>query len=170
MKIAIIGYSGAGKSTLAAKLGEIYSIPVLHLDTVQFCPGWEERPLEDSREIVYGFMQSPDWVIDGNYGNFFQKKRLEDADKIIFLNFPRRTCLYSVIKRYIKYRGSSRPDMADGCCEKIDREFLHWILIEGRTKARRDKFKRICREFFEKTLIFTNRRQVNAFINASKTK
>jgi len=43
MKIAVIGYSGAGKSTLARVLGERFGIPVLHFDTVQFTPNWQER-------------------------------------------------------------------------------------------------------------------------------
>lgn len=43
MKIAVTGYSGAGKSTLARTLGERLGCPVLHLDTVQFTPGWVER-------------------------------------------------------------------------------------------------------------------------------
>ena len=45
MKIAVTGYSGAGKSTLARTLGERLGCPVLHLDTVQFTPGWVERCL-----------------------------------------------------------------------------------------------------------------------------
>ena len=40
MKIAIIGYSGSGKSTLAENLARYYSIPKLHMDTLQFQPGW----------------------------------------------------------------------------------------------------------------------------------
>ena len=42
MKISIIGYSGSGKSTLADKLATYYSIPKLHIDTLQFQPGWQE--------------------------------------------------------------------------------------------------------------------------------
>ena len=42
MKIAIIGYSGSGKSTLAEKLANHYSIPKLHMDTLQFQPGWQD--------------------------------------------------------------------------------------------------------------------------------
>ena len=42
MKISIIGYSGSGKSTLADKLANYYSIPKLHIDTLQFQPGWQE--------------------------------------------------------------------------------------------------------------------------------
>ena len=46
MKIAIIGYSGAGKSTLAEKLSNYYSIPKLHMDTLQFQPGWQDSDRE----------------------------------------------------------------------------------------------------------------------------
>ena len=43
MKIAILGTSGSGKSTLAKRLGERYGLPVLHMDTVHFLPGWVEQ-------------------------------------------------------------------------------------------------------------------------------
>ena len=52
MKIAIIGYSGSGKSTLAAYLGELYKIPVLHMDRVRFLPNWVERDKDDEAAIV----------------------------------------------------------------------------------------------------------------------
>ncbi len=42
MKIAVLGYSGSGKSTLARRLGEYFQVPVLHLDVVNFLPGWEK--------------------------------------------------------------------------------------------------------------------------------
>ncbi|CTL15529.1 hypothetical protein ERS070141_00850 [Streptococcus pneumoniae] len=45
MKITIIGYSGSGKSTLAEKLSNYYSIPKLHMDTLQFQPGWQDSEL-----------------------------------------------------------------------------------------------------------------------------
>ncbi|WP_459349974.1 P-loop NTPase family protein, partial [Streptococcus pneumoniae] len=46
MKITIIGYSGSGKSTLAEKLSNYYSIPKLHMDTLQFQPGWQDSDCE----------------------------------------------------------------------------------------------------------------------------
>ena len=39
-KIAVIGYSGAGKSTLASALGRKWGVDVLHIDCIQFLPGW----------------------------------------------------------------------------------------------------------------------------------
>jgi len=31
------------------------------------------------------------------------------------------------VSRFLKYRGQSRPELAPGCNEKIDWEFLKWI-------------------------------------------
>ena len=69
MKIAILGTSGSGKSTLAKRLGERYGLPVLHMDTVHFLPGWVERPFAEEEAIVRQFLDenAGGWVIDGNY-------------------------------------------------------------------------------------------------------
>ena len=97
MKIAILGYSGSGKSTLARALGEHYGIPVLHLDTVQFLPDWQVRPKEEQLAIVQDFMDTHDsWVIDGNYSNLLQPRRLEEADRVVLLLFNRFSSLLRV--------------------------------------------------------------------------
>ena len=65
MKIAVIGYSGSGKSTLAQRLGERYGVPVLHLDTVRFLPGWQVCDRESQRELVRNFMdRNAEWIIE----------------------------------------------------------------------------------------------------------
>ena len=47
MKIAIVGNSGSGKSTLARMLAEKHQAKVMHLDTVQFLPDWQNRGDDD---------------------------------------------------------------------------------------------------------------------------
>lgn len=165
MKIAILGYSGSGKSTLAGQLAEYYQIPVLFLDTVQFLPGWAEREESEGRSIVSDFIRdNGSWVIDGNYGNFLQEERLEQADRIILLVFPRRICFYRAWKRFFSFRGKTRESMADGCTEKMDWEFIRWILYEGRTKKKREHYRRIASRYPEKTLVFRKPGQVAAFL------
>lgn len=163
MKIAILGYSGSGKSTLARQLAGFYGIPVLYLDTVQFLPGWVERDKEKGRSIVGRFMQNESWVIDGNYRDFFQKERLEQADIILILQLSRLTCLFRAFKRYFQYRNRARESMADGCLEKIDLEFVWWILHKGRTKQRRSQYRQIASLYENKTLILKNQREVDAY-------
>lgn len=88
MKIAIIGYSGAGKSTLAEKLSNYYSIPKLHMDTLQFQPGWQDSDRNWMETEMKNFLTShSDWVIDGNYSWCYYEERMQEADQIIFLNF-----------------------------------------------------------------------------------
>ena len=137
-KIAILGHSGSGKSTLARELGARDALPVLHFDSIQFRPGWVEIGREEKREKTAAFLaENPGgWVLDGNYLRICPEERFSRADVILYLDFPRRMCLRRVLSRWRTYRGVTRPDMAPGCPEKIDREFLRWILWEGRRPAR----------------------------------
>ena len=169
MKIAIIGYSGSGKSTLAKNLGALYHIPVLYLDTVHFISNWQEREKTEALEMVEAFMEKPSWIIDGNYSHLNYNKRLEEADKIIFMNFPRRTCIKQAFKRYRENKGKSRESMADGCNEKLDYAFIKWILLDSRTKKYQQNYARILETYPDKTIVFKKCRQVDEFIINQKT-
>ncbi len=167
MKIAVLGYSGSGKSTLARILGEKYTAEVLHLDTVQHLPGWEIRPMEEKQKIVLDFLNTHDaWVIDGNYKSLYQDRRLAEADRIILLLFNRFASLGRAYKRYRVYKGKSRPDMTVGCDEKLDAEFVRWILYGGRTKKYRDRYRNMQKQYPEKTIVLKNQKQLDAFIQS----
>ena len=160
MRISIIGYSGSGKSTLAGKLGELYRIPVLYLDTVQFTAGWKERDRAEALTLVKAFMEQESWVIDGNYRSFAQEERLERSDRIIFLNIPRYICLLRALKRYVQNRGKTRASMAEGCEEKLDFEFVKWILIDQRSREIRRHMREITEKYPEKMLEVRNKKQL----------
>ena len=163
MKIAIIGYSGSGKSTLARQLAEAYNIPVLHFDKVQFRPNWEIRPQASKEIMAKTFLDlHKDWVIDGNYSKLSFERRMEEADVILILLFNRFSCLYRVWRRYLKYKNAGRPDMADGCTEKLDAEFVKWVLREGRKKSSRQRYQRVMAQYPNKTIVVKNQRQLNA--------
>lgn len=162
MKIAILGYSGSGKSTLARKLGEYYNCDVLHFDAVQFLPNWEIRKQEEKERITKEFLDTHDaWVIDGNYSKLYLEQRLEEADMIILMLFNRFKCLYRVTKRYLKYRNQTRPDMGEGCNEKLDWEFVRWVLHDGRKKQTKERYRRITEQYKEKTIVLKSQRQLD---------
>lgn len=162
MRIAIIGYSGSGKSTLAARLGTVFQSEVLHFDRVQFLPGWEIRPQEDKERIVKEFLDSHDsWVIDGNYSKLFYERRMAEADFIIMVLFNRLSCLWRVVRRYIKYKNRTRPDMGEGCNEKLDREFIGWVLHGQRTRKAKERYAQVYARYKEKTIIVKNQRQLD---------
>ena len=165
MRIVIRGYSGSGKSTLARALGERYQIPVLHLDRVHWTANWTERDDAEKRQIVRDFLDKNDsWVIDGNYSSLYQERRLEEADHILLLLFDRFTCLGRVLRRYSRYKGKTRPDMGEGCEEKVDAAFVRWVLWEGRSRKIRQNYARIAARYPEKTLILRNQRALDAYM------
>jgi adenylate kinase family enzyme len=125
-KILVIGCGGSGKSTFAQRLGEKLQLPVIHLDSIYWQPNWIEMPKDEWRQTVSELLAGEAWVMDGNYSGTLEL-RLAACDTVLFLDLPRRVCLWRVAKRWIEYRGRNRPDMASGCNEKIDLKFLAWI-------------------------------------------
>lgn len=125
-RVAIIGSGGAGKSTLARRLGEVLGLPVIHLDREYWQPGWAEPPKAEWQQKVEELVKREEWIIDGNFGGTMEI-RLAAADTVVFLDFPNTICLLRVLKRRLMHWDKTRPDMGDGCKEKIDLEFLGWV-------------------------------------------
>ena len=164
MKTVIIGFSGSGKSTLARAIGEKQGAPVLYLDKVHWLPGWRERERDEELKILGDFLgENASWVIDGNYNSLYFERRLEEADRIIFMDFNRFRCLIRAIKRRREYNGKTRFSITEGCPEKIDLEFLKWLLIDGRTKKRRQRYLDAVAKYPEKSLVIKNQRQLDKF-------
>ena len=164
MKIAVIGYCGAGKSTLARALGERYGIPVLHFDMVHWAPGWQERDKAESHQIAHEFMKQSEWVIDGNYTNYEYERRMAEADEIIFLDFPRLNCFVRAWKRYFHHRGRTRADMAEGCPEKMDPEFMKWLLWKGRKRQKQKWLAAGLSNHLEKVTFLRSQKEIDQYL------
>ncbi len=164
MKIAVLGYSGSGKSTLARRLGERLSLPVLHLDTVFWLPGWQERDRGECIHIVGRFMEQENWLIEGVYSKFHFDARMEQADRIVLVTLSRLNCLFRAMRRYRTYRGISRPDMTEGCPEKFDLNFAWWVFWKGRIGWRRQLLKDVAARYPEKVTILRSQREIDRFL------
>ncbi|MEP6900693.1 MAG: DNA topology modulation protein [Actinomycetota bacterium] len=125
-KILVIGSGGAGKSTFAKRLSEETGIEVIHLDRIYWRAGWTQPPKDEWRKTVENLLKGKEWIMDGNFGGTMEM-RLAACDAAIFLDLPRHVCLYRILKRRLTYRNTNRPDMTEGCHEKIDFKFLKWI-------------------------------------------
>ena len=164
MKIAVMGYSGSGKSTLAKALGKKHGCEVLHLDTVQFLPNWVIRPRDEAKAQVRSFLDShTDWVIDGNYSKWYREERVESADMVVLMLFPRFVSLWRCYRRYRKYRNTTREDMAQGCNEKLDWEFITWILWKGRTKKARQYYRELSKRQDKHIVVLKSQRDIDSF-------
>ena len=161
-RIIIIGCGGAGKSTLARQLGKKLNIPVIHLDKLFWKPGWvEETPEEFDRKLAAELEKSR-WIMDGNF-NRTMPWRIGKCDAVIYLDFNRITCLWGVIKRNITNRGKVRPDMGEGCPEKIDWEFIRWVWNYNKNKKEHN-YRLLNEATHAETIVLKNRRAVKRFL------
>jgi len=166
MKIQISGFSGSGKSTLAKKLGELYNIPVLHIDTIHFNPNWVVRDNALMDQDIEAFLRdNQDWVIDGNYFRHIPR-RYDMADKIIILKFNRFVCLNRTLKRANSH--TQRTDMAKGCEDKPSLNFSMWVLFGGRRPKYIKKYHLIEKHFKDKVVILRNQKEVDKFVEECK--
>ncbi len=93
---------------------------------------------------------------------------MQDADQIIFLNFSRWNCLLRAFKRYLTYRGKVRESMAAGCQEQFNWEFIRWILWEGRAKAQKENYQKLCQEYSHKVTILRNQKELDQFLDKKR--
>ena len=125
-RVLVIGSGGAGKSTFAKRLGQLLDIEVKHLDRFYWQPGWKEPSKEEWLQSVTELTGGDSWIMDGNYGGTLEF-RLQHCDTIVFLDMPRLLCVWRIVKRRLLYRNRSRPDMAEGCSERLNWEFIQWV-------------------------------------------
>ncbi|MFZ9683488.1 MAG: DNA topology modulation protein, partial [Cephaloticoccus sp.] len=125
-RIIIIGCGGAGKSTLARELGARLGLPVHHLDRLFWRSGWVPTPRDEWAQIQTQLCAAPAWIIEGNYGGTMDI-RLAACDTVIFLDYARHVCVWRMLRRWWQYRDRSRPDMTEGCPERLNFEFFLWI-------------------------------------------
>ncbi len=163
-RVMIIGCSGAGKSTLARELAQRTGLPVIHLDREHWRPGWVEPPELEWQSRVAQLAGQPEWIIDGNYGSTL-KTRLARADTVILLDFPRWRCLWGIFRRIRASYGRTRDDMAAGCPEKLDLEFLKWVWNWRRNS--RPRTLALLDEFSGRVHILRSPSEVKFFLTAS---
>ena len=143
-RIMVVGCGGTGKSTITKELGKVLDIPIYHLDYYYWQPGWVPTPKKEWDEFVRELAAQPVWIIDGNF-NRTMDIRLAKADTVIFLDYSKWSCLYGVMKRRVMYHKRTRPDLNEGCPEKLDWEFIRWVWNFEKVQAPklRAMFKRV---------------------------
>ena len=125
-KILVIGSGGAGKSTFAKQLGERLKLNVIHLDALYWKPGWIEPPKDEWAATIDELLTREAWIMDGNYSSTMER-RLAACDAVVFLDLPPHVCLWRVLMRLRQYHSLTRPDMAAGCYEQFNWQFLLWV-------------------------------------------
>lgn len=126
-RILVIGCSGGGKSTLSRRLSDRFALPYISMDRdIFWLTGWVERERGEQRRILADIVAQPRWLMDGTNSSSFDL-RLPRADLVIWVRMPRWLCLRGVTLRWLKHFGRTRPEMAPGCPERLEWQFLRFI-------------------------------------------
>lgn len=161
-RIIVIGSPGSGKSTFSRVLAEKTGITLIHLDKEFWNSGWVETSREQWIKKQEALLNADSWIIDGNYGGTLDM-RLEKADTIICFKLSRIVCLYSYFKRVITNINKVRPDMPEGCPEKLDFEFMKYIWDFPKNSGQKNINK--LKEIRDKQIIiFTGRSEANKYL------
>lgn len=134
-RIMVFGAPGSGKSTLARQLGARTGLPVVHLDQIFWKPGWEERPRAEANAMIAEVQARARWIIDGNR-SALMPARAARAELMVYLDHPLWRRLWRVVRRTVRHRGQSRPDLQENCPERFSAEFLWYIVRTARRSHR----------------------------------
>jgi len=127
-RVLVMGSSGSGKSTFAQRLANLSGLPFVSLDALYWQPGWQPSEPEAFARRVTEVANRPAWVMDGNYmSSGAGELRRELADTVIWFDLPRYLCMTGIMKRIVTSYGQVRPEMAPGCPEQIDLEFIRYV-------------------------------------------
>lgn len=164
-RVIILGSSGTGKTTLAKMLAQKIHAPYLHLDSVYWQKNWEStpKPLFASKIRAY-LKKHPRFIMDGNYTNSVTfMERLQIADTLILLDYDKQVAIKGIKKRESQYKHRFRSDMAEGCIEEVDQEFLHYVY---RFDKKNIRLKACIKSFIgkKKVFIFKSREDLMRFL------
>ena len=126
-RVLVMGSSGSGKSTFARRLSAITGIPTISIDALFWRPGCVEPDRTAFRERLAGAARQPRWIMDGNYTSHLVELRRDACDTVIWFDLPRSACMRGILVPTATSFGRVRPEMSEGCPEKIDFKFFHYV-------------------------------------------
>ena len=101
--------------------------------------------------------------MDGTYLESLDE-RIKTSDTIIYLDYSLIKCFFRVIKRVLIDFGKKRSDMAPGCKEEFDLEFL-WFVLTFNNKFRKEISQKLNLIKDEKNVfVFKTDKQADKFL------
>lgn len=169
-RILIFGNAGTGKTTLGKQLSKKLNLKALPLDSVYWLKDWQSVPDAIFTKTIQDFMRHHErFVMDGNYMRSASlNERLAHADTLIFLDYDLSVALQGIKQREKTYRHRYRTDMAEGCIEEVDQEFLGYIV--NFNKNRKPALLRILQQYEKEKccFVFQTRDALESWLNTVK--
>jgi adenylate kinase family enzyme len=98
-------------------LNQSSNIPLYHIDSIQFLPGWEKKPIEECCNILNTLITDESWIIEGLSSRKITKLLLEAADTVILIDYSIWIHWWWAIKRQLMIRNCNRTELPENCPE-----------------------------------------------------
>ncbi|MGH8420125.1 MAG: AAA family ATPase [Pseudomonas sp.] len=117
-RVMIIGQPGSGKSTLAREMGKRTGLPVVHIDTIHWQPGWIERSIDEKTRLCREVEAGDRWIFEGGHSATWDN-RIARADLLVWIDRSSALRFWRVLLRTLMLRGRPRPDLPEDCPEQL---------------------------------------------------
>ncbi len=132
-RIVIVGISGTGKSVLGRRLAARTGLTLHPMDAILWGPNWTEEPETSVRAALSRIGAGDGWIVEG-WVDRYSSGVLERAQVILWLDYPGWLAAWGGLRRWWSHRGRTRPEMPDGCVERLNLGFL-WTMLLQRERA-----------------------------------
>jgi adenylate kinase family enzyme len=116
-RILLLGSVASGKTVLARKLARALSLPIVHVDQIEFNSDLSKKNIDQIRTEIKAAVDRPDWILDGHGPLDLLSAHLKNADIIIFIDLPFWLNVVWLVKRQIKGLFKPRAEMPTGVNE-----------------------------------------------------
>jgi adenylate kinase family enzyme len=163
-RIVVTGPAGAGKSELAQQLGATLGIPVVHLDTLFWKPGWVATPPAEWEALQRRELAAEQWIVDSQADDMLPDW-LHAADMIVFVDASPLRCFWRVARRRMNRRASvgipaaTRPGALHRALLKFVRNQWRY-----RRRVRAELLAELARERDERRVVILRRDDGAAFV------
>jgi adenylate kinase family enzyme len=159
--------TGSGKSTAARAYAEATGLPEFSADDdIGWLPGWQQRTVEEQRDIAAGIAARESWVLDSAYG-VWRDLVLPRTELVVGLDYPRWLSLARLVRRSMR-RALTREPVCNGNQETVARLFIHDSIIRWHFRSfarKRAVMRRLQSEpGMPTTILFRHPRELEAWL------
>lgn len=166
-RVLFYGVTGSGKSSAARAYAQATGLPEFSADDdIGWLPGWQQRTVEEQRDLAAAIAAQDRWVLDSAYG-VWRDVVLPRAELVVGLDYPRWLSLARLVRRTLR-RAVTREPVCNGNQETLARIFIQDSIIRWhfRSFARKRQVMRGLQSEpgMPPAILFSHPRQLDAWL------
>lgn len=114
-KVAVFGKPGSGKSTFSKRMAEVTGLPLYPLDSIEWQVNGDRVERAEFARRHDAILANKQWIIDGLGPLDSFKKRLAEADTLVYIDLPYPVSYWFVTKRMLKGAFVTPEGWPEGC-------------------------------------------------------